>query len=71
MTIKSTLMGYVRKLRAEPQQIQITVAKKEFNNATVWDSPSGEKFVKLTINTESLQKIINDEKEVASVVHLD
>ena len=64
---ETILIGYVRRSNAGTQ-IKISINTKAFAEAETYETSTGESYVPLTINLSTLQRVINGERAVTTVV---
>ncbi len=61
------LIGYVRRSNAGTQ-IKISINTKAFANAETYETSDGESYVPMTIDLSRLQRVINGERAVTTVI---
>lgn len=64
---QSRLVGYVRKA-IKGNTIKITLDKKTFNKCELCHTDNGTEYVRLDVNLDKMRELINDEREVTSVI---
>ena len=62
----STLLGFIRKSN-DGIALKLSIHRQSFEDAPKYTTKNGEVFVQMLVNLDSVQKIIDEEKEVASV----
>ncbi len=64
--VKSTLLGFVRK-NPEGTALKVCISAEAFAKAEKYTAINGEEFVMMVMNLNSIEKIIDGQKEVSSV----
>jgi hypothetical protein len=64
---ETILIGYVRRSNAGTQ-IKISINTKAFAEAETYETSDGESYVPMTINLSTLQRVIDGERAVTTVV---
>ena len=64
---EAILIGYVRKNNAGTD-IKISINTKAFAEAETYETSNGESYVPMTINLSRLQKVLDGERAVTTVV---
>lgn len=67
--VQSELVGYVRKSRSG-NALQISISAEAFDNAQRYLSQDGKEYVQLIVNTSKVTEILDDTRDVTSVVQV-
>lgn len=64
--MSSSLIGYVRRSN---DKIKVSVNVDAFNDCNIWTTSDGQQYVALEISMNALNKVINGERVVTSMIH--
>jgi len=64
----TTLAGYVRKSNLDGASIKVSISVDAFNDCISYTSSDGIKFVALEINLSQLNKVLNGERNLTTIV---
>lgn len=67
--VQSELVGYVRKSRSG-DALQISISVDAFDSAQRYLSQDGKEYVQLIVNTSKIQEILEDSRDVTSVIQI-
>jgi len=69
------LVGYIRQAHngafINGATITLCIDKKTFNKLTEKRTNDGREYVKLIVNSEKMKEILNGDREVTSIVHIE
>ena len=64
--MSSSLVGYIRRSN---HKLKVSINVDAFNDCSIWTTSDGQQFVALEISMIALNKVINGERVVTTIIH--